>query len=454
MAVLTSFGILNSVSRFGIVSRFWMQDPMEHDMKAKREAGSETGAPKGASNMASDRQGPRLSPSEANALIRAEFSEVRGAYLDVAARGPLPLSGFRAAEAILRAQLVGSVPKDEWLNLANTVRTKAARLIGARPDEIALTKNTSEGLNIVAAGLPFKAGDRIVVAPSAEHPNNVLPWLWQAQTRGAEVVMVTPDASESLEQALISRIDERTKLVAVTEVDFGTGRRTDLTLLGNACRAHGAFLLVDAAQSSGVLRQDMATLPIDAWATATQKGLLSPYGLGLLYVRSAVIDQVVPAALARFSVDVAAGHEAAGPEAGWTLRAGAQRYEGGNYNYVGLAALSASLDLLLRIGADEVERRAVEASSSLRSAIQARGIPVLDVGPDHRSHILAIADKQGSGHDRADATWVNELSAVLRGEGIAHSVRRGALRLSGHIHVLPNVVDHVIGGVDKWQKSR
>jgi cysteine desulfurase/selenocysteine lyase len=420
------------------------------DVKLKQEVSLGNGSPR----FVSDKEGSCLNPGEADALIRTEFSELRGAYLDVAARGPLPLSAVQAAESVLRAQLHGSVPKEQWLNLANTVRDKAARLIGARPDEIALTKNTSEGLNIVAAGLQLKAGDRIVVAPSAEHPNNVLPWLWQAQTRGASVTLVTPGDSESLEQALIRRIDKRTRLVAVTEVDFGTGRRTDLTMLGNACRANGTFLLVDAAQSSGVLRQNMATQPVDAWATATQKGLLSTYGMGLLYVRSEVIDRVVPAALARFSVDVAAGHEAAGPEEGWQLRTGARRYEGGNYNYVGLAALNASLDLLLRIGADEVERRAVEASSRLRSEIQARGIPLLEVGPDHRSHILAIAEKQGSGHDRSDDPWINDLSAVLKRAGVVHSVRRGALRLSSHIHVLPGMVDNVIGGVETWQKSR
>src|ERR1700744_4301597 len=182
----------------------------------------------GAEVGVTDREGSRLNPAEADTLIRNEFSHLRGAYLDVAARGPLPNSAVEAAEAILRAQLIGSVPKAEWLNLAEAVRSKAARLIGALPDEIALTKNTAEGLNIVAAGLQLKAGDRIIVAPSAEHPNNVLPWLWQAQRRGAEVVLVTPSPSEPLEQALIGRIDERTKLVAVTEVDFGTGRRTDL----------------------------------------------------------------------------------------------------------------------------------------------------------------------------------------------------------------------------------
>ena len=117
------------------------------DVKLKQQIGPGTGSPR----LVNDRERSSLSPADADALIRSEFSELRGSYLDVAARGPLPLSAQRAAESILRAQSQGSVPKEEWLNLAETVRAKSARLLGARPDEIALTKNTSEGLNIVAA---------------------------------------------------------------------------------------------------------------------------------------------------------------------------------------------------------------------------------------------------------------------------------------------------------------
>ncbi|HET6605547.1 MAG TPA: aminotransferase class V-fold PLP-dependent enzyme, partial [Rhodopila sp.] len=329
-----------------------------------------------------------LAAAEADALIRREFAALAAPYVDVAARGPLPASSRQAAEAILAAQATGVVPKAEWLSLAETTRSLAAELIGAGADEIAFTKNVSEGLNIVGTGLPLGPGDRIVVAPSAEHPNNVFPWLWAAQQRSAEVAAVSPTPNENLEQAIINRIDSRTRLVAVTAVDFATGRRTDLHAIGAACRAVGAFLLVDAAQSSGVLQQDMAKLPVDGWATAAQKGLLAPYGIGLLYVRRNWMDRIRPAALARFSVEVDAEHEAAGPEGGWRLRNDARRYEVGNYNYIGLAALRASLDLLLAIGAPEVERRSVSAAEQIRSAASGLAIPVLPVPEEHRSHIL------------------------------------------------------------------
>ena len=395
-----------------------------------------------------------LGTTEADALIRTEFAALKGPYLDVAARAPLPLSAQQAAFGILQAQAEGAVPKMEWLQLVDRVRVKAAALIGAQPHEIAFTKNASEGLNIAGAGLRLGPGDRIVVAPSAEHPNNVFPWLWQAREQGAVVVSVIPEPGEALEAALIRNIDARTRLVTVTAVDFGTGRRTALAAVGAVCRAQGAFLLVDSAQSSGVLSEDMASVPVDGWATAAQKGLLGLYGLGLLYVSSAWVDRIRPLSLARFSVDLAEAHEAAGPDAGWQLRAGAGRYEVGNYNYVALAALDASLDLLLRIGPAEVERRALAASARLRGALGALEIPLLPVDAAHRSHILAIAEAPGAGHDRSEVAWINDLSAALKQDGVVHSVRRGALRLSTHMHVLPDIVDRVIGSFEHWHRTR
>jgi selenocysteine lyase/cysteine desulfurase len=365
----------------------------------------------------------------------------------------LPASAETAASGILRAQATGVVPKAEWLRLVDSVRAQAAALIGALPEEVAFTKNTAEGLNIVGAGLGLTRGDQIVVAPTAEHPNNIFPWLWQAQERGAEVVSVMPAPDEPLEEAIIRHINGRTKLVTVTGVDFGTGRRTDLAAIGNACRTHGAFLLVDSAQSSGVLKQDMARLLVDGWATATQKGLLSPYGLGLLYVRREWADRVRPVSLARFSVDLAAEHEAAGPEAGWRLRAGAGRYEVGNYNYVGLAALQASLALLQDLGPDAVEQRAVGAAEQIRWMLERLDIPLLPVPKTHRSHILSIGERQEEGHDRSNVPWINGLSEALTRDGVAHSVRRGALRLSTHVHVLPEVVERVVASIEAWRRT-
>jgi cysteine desulfurase/selenocysteine lyase len=397
---------------------------------------------------------PDKRADQADALIRREFAGLTGtSYLDVAARAPLPASAERAAAAMLAAQASGTISKNDWLALVERARGQAAARLGAQPEEIAFTKNASEGLNLVATALRLGPGDRMVTMSAIEHPNNILPWMWQAQEAGAELVNLEPRQGQSPEEAMISAIDGRTKLVAVTAVDFATGRRTDLAVLGEACRRHGAFLLVDGAQSSGVLEEDFSSLPVDGWATATQKGLLGLYGLGLLYVRREWAEKLRPASLARFSVELSEAHEAARPEGGFRLRDGAGRFEVGNHNYVALAALNASLDLLAQIGRAEVERRAVGAADALREGLAALGIPLLPVPEAHRSHILAIGDALGRGHDTADAAWVASLSTAFKAAGVVHSVRRGALRLSTHIHVLPETVAQVLDCAAGWRRG-
>jgi selenocysteine lyase/cysteine desulfurase len=176
--------------------------------------------------------------------------------------------------------------------------------------------------------------------------------------------------------------------------------------------------------------------------------------MGLLYVRAAWTDRIRPLSLARFSVDLKAGHEAAEPEEGWRLRDGAGRYEVGNYNYIALAALRASLTFLTRIGPAAVEQRSVAAASQLRAAAERMEIPLLPVSQGHQSHILAIAERQEEGHDRSEVAWINGLSARLTRDGVVHSVRRGAVRLSTHVHVLPDVLDRAIGSLEAWRRQR
>jgi selenocysteine lyase/cysteine desulfurase len=391
-----------------------------------------------------------LGRDAADRLIRAAFPDLRNPYLDVSARGPLPLAARRAAEALLLQRAEGSVRKDDWLALAERTRAKAAQLLRVAPEDVAFTKNTSEGLNLVGAALHPGKGERIIVAPTVEHPNNVFPWLWHARQSGAEVVQIAAGDPAELEDRILAAIDARTRLVAVTALDFASGRRTDLAALAPACRKVGAFLLADAAQSAGVMDEDLPALGVDGWATAAQKGLLGLYGIGLLYVRRDWADRMEPPFLARFSVDVPAGHEAAGPEGGWHLRPGAGRFECGNHNYVGLAALEASLDLLNAIGPAEVERRATEAAATLRAGIEALGIPVLTLPPARRAHVVSVGEALGTGHDRTDTAWVQALSTHLQARGVAHSVRRGILRLATHVHMLPDVTEEALAHIRDW----
>jgi len=382
--------------------------------------------------------------------IRAAFPDLKGAYLDVAARGPLPAAARRAAEALLMEQASGTVSKAVWFAIADRVKAKAASLFAVSPEDLAFTKNASEGLNLVASALRLQRGERIIVAPAFEHPNNIFPWLWQSETAGAALVRVAPGPGEGLEDAIIAAMDARTRLVAVTSVDFASGRRTDLRRLGAACRARGIFLMVDAAQSAGVLADDLSA--VDGWATAAQKGLLGLYGLGLLHVRRDWADRLRPVSLARFSVDLAESHEAANPDDGWRLKPGAARFELGNHNFVALGALEASLDLLLLIGRAEVERRATQAAAALRAGIADLGLSMIPLAEAHRAHIVSVGDSLGAGHDSTETAWIQSLSDHLRAAGVVHSVRRGILRLATHVHALPDVVATALDEMQRWRR--
>jgi selenocysteine lyase/cysteine desulfurase len=385
-----------------------------------------------------------------DATIRAAFPDLKGAYLDVAARGPLPAAARLAAERLLMEQASGTVSKAAWFAIADRVKAKAAALLGVAPEDLAFTKNASEGLNLVASALRLAAGDRIIIAPAFEHPNNIFPWLWQSETAGAELIRVAPEAGRDLEDSIIAAMDPRTRLVAVTAVDFASGRRTDLGRLGAACRARGVFLMVDAAQSAGVLADDLSA--VDGWATAAQKGLLGLYGLGLLYVRRDWADRLRPVSLARFSVDLAESHEAARPDDGWRLKPGAARFELGNHNFVALGALEASLDLLLLIGSREVERRAATAAAALRDGIADLRLPMIPLPEAHRAHIVSVGESLGTGHDSTETAWIQSLSDHLREAGVVHSVRRGILRLATHVHALPDVTATALAEMERWRR--
>src|SRR5262245_13584456 len=208
----------------------------------------------------------------------------RWTYMDVAARGLLPRFARAALDAHLESRMYAEVNKDEYFDLIERVRGRFAHHINAAPDEIAFTKNVTEGIAAIAAAIDWRAGDNLVICPEVEHPANVYAWL-NLQRRGVEIRMVVPRAGALPADEIVARIDARTRAVACATVTFAPGFRTDLATIGAACRAQGVMLVVDAAQSVGVLDNDVERLKIDALAASTQKGLLGLYGMGFLYCR-------------------------------------------------------------------------------------------------------------------------------------------------------------------------
>lgn len=372
---------------------------------------------------------------EALAEARSHFPALeRWTYMDVSARGVLSREVRAALDAHLDDRMLnGATSKEEFFALVERARGRFAQLIGAEADEIAYTKNISEGLNIIATGLDWHGGDNVVLCPDLEHPNNVYAWL-NLQRHGVEVRTVPSREGHIPVDALIERMDARTRVATVSTVSFAPGFRTDVETLGKACRERDVLLLVDAAQSVGVQHTDVRESNIDALAVSTQKGLLALYGMGYLYCRREWAERMRPAYLARFGVDLGDAHEASIGGFDFKLAPGARRFDLGNYNFLATAAVDASMKQLLEWDTRRIEPYVRGLTHALARGFLELGLLVAggEPGP-HLTKIVTVgamsADHYGTGDER-----YNRLYAHLSENRVKLSIRRGMLRFSMHVY--------------------
>jgi selenocysteine lyase/cysteine desulfurase len=357
--------------------------------------------------------------------VRDEFQVCRRlTYLDVAGRAPMADRVHRELTDHLTVCLTEGARKEEWLARVEAIRQRTASFIGAGTDEIAFMKNTSDGLNTIGAALDLRAGDNVIVCPEFEHVNNLYPWL-HLRDRGIDTRTVPLRGAMVDPRDVAEHMDERTRVVAVSTVSSWTGARPDLPAIAKLCRDRDVFLLADAAQSLGIVDTDVRELGVDGLASATQKGLLGMYGLGILYCRREWLPRLRPPFLSVSSVARAGLHESdLGSLAGYRLHETAARFETGNPNFAGLFALDAALSLLEEVGADAVESRVTTLTAQLIRGLRDRGVPV--VTPDQPgTHAGIVA---------FEVPDINETDQRLRDNDIRLSVRRGRLRASLHVY--------------------
>lgn len=355
-------------------------------------------------------------------------------YLDVAGRGILSRAVRAALDRHLDERMLeGACDKERFFELVEGVRARFARFIGAHPDEVAITKNVSEGINAIARALEWRRGDNVVLCPALEHPNNVYPWL-NLRRFGVEVRAVESEGGHMPVERMLARIDSATRAVAVSSVSFSPGFRTALEPLGRACRARGALLVVDAAQSVGVLATDVEREPIDALAVSTSKGLLGLYGMGFLYCRRAWAERLEPAYLARFGVELGRAHEAELGDPSYRLARAARRFDLGNYNYCAAAAAEVSLAELAAIGIERIERHARQLARDFAAGLLELGLPVAGGAPGpHLAHIVSVG-APGASHYAAQDERLERLYRHLAAHRVRLSIRRGMLRFSFHLY--------------------
>ena len=359
----------------------------------------------------------------------------RWTYMDVAGRCILSRATRAAIDAQVDDRMMnGAADKDKFFQSIERTRGRFAQLINAEPDEIAYTKNISEGLNMIATAFDWKRGDNVVVCGDLEHPNNVYCWL-NMRRYGLEMKSVKPREGQIPVDELIKAIDGRTRVVSASTVTFAPGFRTDIDTLGRACRERGVLFLVDAAQSCGVLHTDVQKSNIDALAVSTQKGLLGLYGMGFLYCRREWAEKLTPAYLARFGVDLGEGaHEASMGTEEFKLMPAARRFDLGNYNFVGAAAVDASMAELLGHGTANIERYVTGLGHALAQGMLDLGLPVSGGRPGPLVGTIVTVGKISADHYGTSDERINGLYAHLTENRVKLSIRRGVMRFSLHLY--------------------
>lgn len=351
-------------------------------------------------------------------------------HLNHAAIGPWPLRTVRAVEAFARENgALGSLRYPAWLEVEQRLRERLARLVGAdSADEIALVKSTSEGLSVIAQGLTWSPGDN-VVGIAQEFPSNRIVWESLAE-RGVEWrALDLEHCGEDPETALLACCDARTRLVALSWVQYGRGLRLDLERLGAGCRARGILLCVDAIQGLGALPFDLARCGADFVVADGHKWMLGPEGVALLYV--------APAQRERLQLHEFGWRMVADPgnfeTRQWQPAPNARRFECGSPNLLGMHALEASLSLIEELGPVSIEAAIAERIEHLIAWIDRQGFELLSPrDPARRAGILTFR-VEGVDHE-----W---LWRALMEQRVLCAARGGGLRFSPHFHTTQDSLD-------------
>jgi cysteine desulfurase/selenocysteine lyase len=344
------------------------------------------------------------------------------AYLNHASVAALPRPVIEATtDYLAERQAGGSQALVQWDDTLERVRKISARFIGAQRDEIVFTGSVSHGLNIVAAGLDWRPGDNLICAET-EFPANIYPWT-NLRRRGVEVRFAPASDNRILVSDVAGCMDSRTRLVAISFVEFGTGYRNDLNALAHLCHKQGAYLCVDGIQGLGALQFDVNQTPADFVATHAAKWMMGPIGAGFLYVRRDLLSRLDPVMTGwRAVVDREDYYRCDSP-----LRSSGERFEPGSLNVAGLLGMQAAIELLLSVGLGQIEDRIMALTEALIAGLQGCDCilctPIAD--RSERSGIICF---------RHPSTGTAALATRLQEAGVIISLRGDVIRVSPHFY--------------------
>lgn len=353
------------------------------------------------------------------------------AYFDHASVAPLTIA---AREAMIQwtedVSRFGATHWNRWRTSVEKTRRLAARLINADREEVAVVHSTTEGINLVAEGYPWKQGDNVVI-PAGEFPSNLYPWM-MLEARGVEVRKVQmPENSIDLER-LQNACDAKTRLVTCSWVGYSHGFRVDLDRLVQIVHQQGALLCVDAIQGLGVFPLDVKQTPIDFLSADGHKWMLGPEGAGIFYLRREHLDLLRPIGVGWNSVATAGEFQ----NDCLDLRQTAARYEGGTFNMVGLAGLGASLQTLLELGIENISQALHDVMKIAAEELRRVGAVIHSSQDDQQWSGILSFDLPGK-----DAIAVKQQT---KKENVILNARNGHVRISPHAYTTKQDIRQLI----------
>jgi cysteine desulfurase/selenocysteine lyase len=356
-------------------------------------------------------------------------------YLDHAGIAPLSLRVRTAIETFLAESVAGgAVHYPRWAQQTADIRSACAKLVNALPDEIAFVKNTSHGLSIVAQGLDWRPGDNVLVYEK-EFPSNLFPWL-NLKTKGVDIRVIPSRDGRVLLEDIARLIDSRTRLLAISSVQFSNGFRIDLERVGSLCRDNHILLCVDAIQSLGLIPMDVKAYHIDFLSADAHKWILGPEGIGLFYCGKGLAEQLSPPLIGWKSVQ----NDMAFDRPDFLLKANALRFEEGSMNLLGIFGLGAAIDLLFEVGIGQIGQRVLDLGDLVLREAEQRSC---------RVHTPRARQERGGNITISGNFDPAGMRDALREKRIVVNARGGGIRISPHFYNTEEEIERLFSTLDR-----
>lgn len=386
-------------------------------------------------------------------------------FLDAGCTSLAPIVAIEAVRELAEEAACCRAPSATRFRLAlderrERARGEIARLIGARPSEIALVESTTHGINIAASAIPLAKGDKVLIC-DLDFLTVAMPWFLKRDEIGIEVEVIRTRGGAIGIEDFADRLDKRTRVVAVSSVLECNGFRCDLAALGRLCRERGAYLVVDAIQQVGAIGLDVSKIPVDFLACGGHKWLNAPFGTGFLYIRNELLGELNAPLCGYAALQVPAGGWESYLESPSTSHiweryrfvSEARKYEiGGTPNYLGAVGLGAAVGLINSLGMERIEAHIYELTDYLIKGLAQLGASI--VTPLDRRNRAGIVTFRAFDAAAEDKRLVEKLLSEKIMVSMRYAAKVGGVRVSCHFFNNRSDVDKLLNALEKFMRFK